>query len=594
MSEQTSGTPPLRTLIRVIAPYAKGHKRKLGLALFFAMVGSIAALTMPQVLRVLVDGPIADGDRSALLPVTLVVLGLGLFEAGAVFLRRMLTIGASTRTELNARMDLFNRLVDLSAAFHDHWPSGQLLTRVTQDLNIIRRWIAFAIIQLITSAVMVVYGIIMMITVNLILALVFAAAMLPLIYITMRFERLYFRLSRRAQDQSGDVATVVEESVKGIRILKAFGRAPEALEQLDGVATKLHDIEVNRGLANARLIRQLVTIPNLTIGVCLVVAVWFASLGWVTAGGVVAFFATATMLRLPIQGLGFLLAFSLEAMAAIARFKEVIEAPVTVRDPDEPVTIPASPSGARLEFQDVVFRFDDQGPDEPPLLEGLNLTIEPGERLALVGLTGSGKSTLNNLAARLYDVTEGAIRIDGVDIRDVTRAHLREQLSVAFEDPTLFSASVRDNVALGRPDADDATVSGALEVASADFVKELPEQERTVIGEEGLSLSGGQRQRLALARAVAMQPRLMLLDDPLSALDVHTEAKVTAALDQTLGDTTALIVAHRPSTVALADRVALLDRGKVVATGTHDELLATSERYRYVISSFEREQEVAL
>ena len=211
-----------------------------------------------------------------------------------------------------------------------------------------------------------------------------------------------------------------------------------------------------------------------------------------------------------------------------------------------------------------------------------------------MGLTGSGKSTLNNLAARLYDVTEGSIRVDDVDIRDVTRTHLREQLSVAFEDPTLFSASVRDNVALGAPEADDATIRQALEVASADFVRDLPKQEQTVIGEEGLSLSGGQRQRLALARAVAMRPRLMLLDDPLSALDVHTEAKVTQALDEALGDATALIVAHRPSTVALADRVALLDRGKVIATGTHDELLATSERYRYVISSFERDEEVVV
>lgn len=593
MSELPSGVPPLRTLLKVIAPYAKGHKRTLGLALLFALLGSAAALVAPQVLRILVDGPIADGDRAALLPVTLIVLALGLFEALMVFVRRMLTIGSSTKIEYNARMGLFGRLVDLSAAFHDAWPSGQLLTRITQDLNLMRRWIAFGIIQLVTSAGMIVFGVILMVTVNPILAAVFAISIAPLIWTTLRFERIYRRLSRQAQDKSGDVATVVEESVKGIRILKAFGRAPEALDRLGRQATQLRDLEVQRGLAAAKLMRMLVMVPNVTIGICLVTAVWFATMNWVTLGGVVAFFATATILRLPIQGVGFLLAFSLEALAAVARYKEVIAAPIVVDDPASPTTLTrrdGEPYGARLEFDDVNFKFDDQGPDEDPLFNGLSLSLEPGERVALVGLTGSGKSTLISLAARLYDVSGGTIRLDGVDIRDVTRQHLREQLAVAFEDPTLFSATVRENLLLGRPDGSDEVVAEALNVASADFVQELPKREETVIGEEGMSLSGGQRQRLALARAVAMGPRLMLLDDPLSALDVNTEATVTAALDDALGDTTALIVAHRPSTVALADRVVLLDRGKVVATGTHEELLAGSERYRYVISSFEGEE----
>lgn len=593
MSELPSGVPPLRTLLKVVAPYAKGHKRTLGLALFFALLGSVAALVAPQVLRILVDGPIAEGDRAALLPVTLVVLALGLFEAVMVFARRMLTIGSSTKTEYNARMGLFERLVDLSAAFHDAWPSGQLLTRITQDLNLMRRWIAFGIIQLVTSAGMIVVGVILMITVNPILAGIFGLSIAPLVWITLRFERLYRRLSRQAQDKSGDVATVVEESVKGIRILKAFGRAPEALDRLGRQATQLHDLEVQRGLAASKLMRMLVLIPNLTIGICLVFAIWFASLEWVTIGGVVAFFATATILRLPIQGVGFLLAFSLEALSAVSRFKEVIEAPVTVNDPADPVVLErrnGEPYGARLEFDDVSFKFDDQGPDEDPLFKGLSLSVEPGERVALVGLTGTGKSTLISLAARLYDVTDGAIRIDGVDLRHLERNHLREQLSVAFEDPTLFSATVRENVLLGAMDAGDDVVTQALDVASAEFVAELPKQVETVIGEEGMSLSGGQRQRLALARAVAAQPRLMLLDDPLSALDVNTEATVTAALEEALGDSTVLIVAHRPSTVALADRVVLLDRGTVVATGTHEELLEVNERYRYVISSFEEEE----
>lgn len=599
MSTQRESTkpqvPPLPQLLSVIIPHARPHLGRLVLALLATFVGSAAALAMPQVLGRLIDGPIASGDRSALLPATLLVGGLGLFEAAMVLLRRMVMIPASTTTEFSARMALFSRLVDLDTTFHDQWPSGQLLTRVTQDLNLIRRWFAFGLIMLINDIVMITVGTILMAGTNVLLAAFFLVGSAPLVFLMLRFERQYTRLTRRAQDKSGDVATVVEESVKGIRILKAFGRAPEALEQFGTEAEELRDLEVARGLADARMFRWLTLIPNVVIALSLVVSIWFAALGWVSIGGVVAFFATATILRNPVAFLGFLVAFSLDALSALARYKEVMDREPRITDPTDPVTIPApgdgAPLGARLEFRNVTFRFDDQGPGEDPLLTGLDLEVNPGERMALVGLTGSGKSTLINLAARLYDVTSGSVLVDGVDVREVSRHHLREQLTVAFEDPTLFSASVRDNVLLGDPDAPEDVLRQSLDVSAADFVEELDSGVETVIGEEGQGLSGGQRQRLALARAIAAQPRLMLLDDPLSALDVHTEAKVTQSLDDALGDTTVLIVAHRPSTVALADRVALMDRGRVVAVGTHSELLATSERYRYVISSFEDEPE---
>lgn len=594
VQEPTHGdVPPLKVVMRVLAPYARPHLWVLGLALLFTLAGSVAALLMPQVLRGLIDGPINDGDRSALLPATLVVLGLGLFEAAMVFVRRLMVLGASTRIEYKARMALFTHLVDLPTAFHDRWPSGQLLTRVTQDLNLVRRWLAFGLIMLINDIGMLIVGIVLMARSNVILALVFFAGSVPLIFLMVRFEQEYRTLTRRAQDKSGDVATVVEESVKGVRILKAFGRAPEALAQFGDKAEELRDLEVARGLADARIFKWLTLIPNVVIAVCLVLAIWFASLGWVTLGGVVAFFATATILRFPIQFLGYLISFTLDALSATARFKEVMDSPVSIADPDDPVPLTTHDPGARLEFRNVKFKFDDQEAGEAPLLSGLDLDVAPGERMALVGLTGSGKSTLINLAARFYDVTAGCVLVDGVDVRDLTRHELRRQMGVAFEDPTLFSASVRDNVLMGNPDGSDEVLAEALQVAAAEFVHLLPEGADTVIGEEGQSLSGGQRQRLALARAIASQPRLMLLDDPLSALDVHTEARVTAELDRALGDTTALIVAHRPSTVALAHRVALLDRGQVVAVGTHEELLATNDRYRYVISSFESEEGVA-
>jgi ATP-binding cassette subfamily B protein len=238
----------------------------------------------------------------------------------------------------------------------------------------------------------------------------------------------------------------------------------------------------------------------------------------------------------------------------------------------------------------VHFRYDDSAAQYPDLIDGLELTLEPGETMALVGLTGSGKSTVTALTTRLYDVTGGSITLDGVDIRDLTRIDLRRHIAMAFEDATLFSASVRDNVLLGRPEASEVDLAEALEIAQSAFVYELPEGLDTRVGEEGLSLSGGQRQRVALARAVAARPEVLVLDDPLSALDVDTEALVEAALRRVLASTTALIVAHRPSTVMLADRVALLQGGRITAVGKHSELLASSEHYRFVISSLEDEQ----
>jgi ATP-binding cassette subfamily B protein len=311
----------------------------------------------------------------------------------------------------------------------------------------------------------------------------------------------------------------------------------------------------------------------------------------------VAFFATATVLRFPVESIGFLLSMTFDTRTAADRFFDVLDTVNTIEDPSEPLTI-AHPRG-ELVFDNVHFRYQDSPEAVPDVLNGIDLTLEPGETMAIVGLTGCGKSTLTALTTRLYDVTGGAIRLDGVDIRDLTRFDLRKHIAMAFEDATLFSASVRDNVLLGRDDLDghaqsgeaDAALTEALEIAQAGFVYDLPNGVDTKVGEEGLSLSGGQRQRLALARAVAAYPHVLVLDDPLSALDVDTEALVEAALRRVLAATTALIVAHRPSTVMLADRVALLENGRITAVGTHSNLLATSEHYRFVISSLEDDQD---
>jgi len=375
--------------------------------------------------------------------------------------------------------------------------------------------------------------------------------------------------------------------VHGIRVLKAFGRGKHALANFASQAEDLRGTEIEKAKAIAGIWLWLILVPDVTFALSLLGGVWLAAEGQITPGELVAFFATATVLRWPVESIGFLLSMTFDARTAADRFFEVMDTPNTITDPEHPVTI-TDPRG-RLVFNNVHFRYQDSAAQYPDLVDGVELTLEPGETMALVGLTGSGKSTLTALTTRLYDVTGGSITLDGVDVRDLTRIDLRSHIAMAFEDATLFSASVRDNVLLGRPDSSEAELAEALDIAQAAFVYDLPDGLDTRVGEEGMSLSGGQRQRLALARAIAAKPEVLVLDDPLSALDVDTEALVEAGLRRVLDRTTALMVAHRPSTVMLADRVALLEAGRITAVGTHSQLLATNEHYRFVISSLEDE-----
>lgn len=551
------------------------------------LVAGLVALAIPQVLEVLVDSAVGADARDAIVPATLAILGLGLLEAGAILVRRWLVLTPNTRVEAAMRSGLYERLQRLPVSFHDRWASGQLLSRAVSDLSLIRRWLAFGLVLLVVNGVTVLVGAVLLIGIQPVLGIVFIVGALPIWIIAARFERTYSVAARRSQDQAGDLATAVEESVHGIRVLKAFGRGGYVQEKFERQAEQLRGTELEKARAAAVLWRWLTLIPDTVLALCLIVGVVIAAQGGLTAGALVAFFATATVLRFPLDSIGFLLAFTLDARNATDRFFEVIDTPVDIEDPRDPLTIEA-PRG-RLEFRGVHFRYADAKDDAKDLIDGIDLVVEPGETMALVGITGSGKSTVTALVPRLYDVTGGEILLDGVDIRRLRLSELRRHVAMAFEDATLFSDPVRDNVLLGAEDRSDAALKQALEVAQADFVDALPNGVDTVIGEEGLSLSGGQRQRLALARAVAAAPRVLVLDDPLSALDVDTEARVEAGLRRVLADTTALIVAHRPSTVALADRVALLDEGRVVAVGTHSELLATSERYRFVISSLDGE-----
>jgi ATP-binding cassette, subfamily B, bacterial len=470
--------------------------------------------------------------------------------------------------ERNIRDDLYAHLQQLSVGFHDRWGTGQLLSRATTDLSTIRRWLGFGAIYLVVNTLQYVAVIVLLIATYWPLGVLVALSTIPVIILARRFGESYSVVSRRMQDQQGDLATLSEEAASGIRVTKAFGRAPWLSVRFMDSAELVRGSQLDMVGLLGRFWSLLMLIPNLTMAFVVLLGTIAVAHGAMSLGALVAFVTLLVLLQWPVIDIGWILAMTEEAATAAMRLIEVFDTVPAISD--VPAPIPLVRARGRLSFEAVSFQFEDA---DEPTLHDINLTIEPGETVAIVGATGSGKSVLTTLPSRLHDVTSGRITLDGVDIRDIALTSLRRTVATAFEDPVLFSMSVRENLALGRPDASDADIEAALELAQATFVRNLPWGLDTRIGEQGLSLSGGQRQRLALARAVVANPTVLVLDDPLSALDVHTEALVERALAAVLGETTGLVVVHRPSTVALADRVALLLDGTLAAVGTHSELM---------------------
>ena len=596
MAKQTPFFASISRLYPLVLPIMP----RLVMGLLCALLASVVALAIPQVLRVLVNESLhAGGSTDAVWVASLTILGLGIAEAGLVALRRTFVINPATTVETRMRVSLYGHLQDLTVSFPDRWGSGQLLSRAMTDLNFLRRWMAFGAIMLVVTTLTVLIGVGVMFSMSWQLALIFTAAAVPIMIYGFRFRTRFSKVARRSQDQAGDLATPVGESVHGIRVLKAFGRSREALENFNEQAEELRQTEIAKAKHLATFSLVVTLLPELALGAGLVVGILLASAGELSIGALVAFFATAAVIAAPVEFCGMLLAMALTAKSVLDRHFEVMDSVNTITSPQHPRR-PARLTGA-LRFHNATFAYED-APDKP-ILKDISLDIKPGETMALVGITGSGKSALLHLVLRLYDVTAGSITIDGVDLREFSVEELRSVVAVAFEDTTLFSSSVRDNVLLGAPGMSDPGTSApgtsaesrekaleeALDVAQAHFAYSLPEGPDTLIGEEGLSLSGGQRQRIALARAIAARPKVLVLDDPLSALDVNTEELVEARLREVLSDTTTLIVAHRPSTVALADRVALLEGGRITAVGTHAELLAGNSHYRHVIASLDPE-----
>ncbi len=545
-----------------------------------AVVSLAATVAIPLMTKAVIDGPVRHQDQHGLWVLGSAAVAVGISEAVLWFIRRWMVARATMGVEADIRKDLYARLQILPMSFHGRWQSGQLLSRVMNDLSTIRRFLSFGLVFLILNALQIVVVTSILLTMYWPLGVVVLVSIVPITLTVLHFEREYTRLSRLAQDQTGHVATHVEEAALGLRVVKAFGREDYVFDRFDEQATQLYDTQFARVTVSAKFWTLLEVIPNLTLIVVLGFGAYAAGHGYVTMGTLVAFITMMLSLVWPIASLGFLLSMTQESFTAANRIAEIFDAPVDIAD--GPVSEP--PRGGRLELRDVGFRFPDAGRQDWALRH-IDLVVEPGETVALVGATGSGKSVLAALFSRLYDVTEGQILIDGRDVRELSLQALRQTVATAFEDPTLFSMSVAENLRLGRADATDEQVSEAIEIAAAQFVYDLPFGLDTRIGEQGMSLSGGQRQRLSLARAILAAPKVLVLDDTLSALDVHTEAVVTEALRRVLRRVTGIVVAHRASTVLLADKVALLQDGTITHIGTHAQLLAQVPQYRYLLAA---------
>lgn len=573
-------------LWRIIQPI----RPRLYMGLVVTIAASIVGLMIPQVLEVLVNQLNASPTATTVWFAGGIVIALGLVEAVLLWLRRIFAVGPSTETERQMRVRFYTRILDMPVAFHNDWGSGQLLSRSQQDVTQIRRWIAFGMIMTVSSAATVVVGIVMMSRSSMLLAMIFLMIVLPIVVLTYRFQRDFSVLTRRSQDLNGEISTTVEQSVQGIRVLKAFGRSDQALANFSTDAVSLRNNEIRKASTLARFDMFMLALPETMLGVCLFIGLLQVNAGAMNVGQLASFFATATLVVGPTRMLGMLFGQAVQTTTALERYFEVMDTENTIVSPAHPVPVDVTDATGELVMEDVHFRFHDAPEDTPDLFRGVNLHIRPGETMALVGVTGNGKSTLLQLVPRIFDITGGRITIDDVSVHDMSLDDLRRLTAVAFEDTTLFSYSVRENVLLGVDPELPETVKEAraweaLYAADAGFVASLAHGLETHIGEQGFSLSGGQRQRIALARAIASRPALLLLDDPLSALDTKTEERVIAQLRDVLDNTTTFLIAHRSSTVALADRVALLDHGKIAAVGTHHELLRSSARYRYLMAS---------
>ena len=576
---RSTGPGPLRRALG----YLRSYKRESIGAALALMVVSGANLVAPLLVGRAIDGGIAPQRADVLVyavgGLVAVALARGLFT----FLQGYLAERASQGVAYDLRDALFGQMERLSFSYYDRVQTGQLVQRLTNDVEQIRSFAGSGVVQLANAVVMLVGAAALLFYLDWRLALVALAVVPAIALLLVRFVGLIRPLFGQVQQTLGRLNTVLQEDLSGVRVIRAFAREDYETARYGAVNDELLD----KNLQTVRVFANNFPFVFLLANLGTLAIVWYGGLqvidGGLSIGELVAFNTLLGFMLFPILTIGFLSASISRAGASAARVFEILDAPLEVKD--RPDASPLPPLRCRVEFDDVSFRYPGS---EREVLRGVSFAIEPGSTVAILGTTGSGKSTLVNLLPRFYDVTGGAVRLDGHDVRDVTLSSLRSQIGTVLQEARLFSGTVRDNVAFGEPDATDEEVREAARAAQADeFIRGLPDGYGTVIGERGVGLSGGQRQRIAIARALLVGPRLLILDDSTSAVDAETEAAIQETLDRLMREKhrTVFVIAQRVSTVRDADLILVLDEGTVGAMGTHDELRGTSELYNEILGS---------
>ncbi len=563
--------------IRRLMPFVLAHKAKVIVALGFSILGmGVTALT-PLISRAVIDDVTSGSDQS-IAPLIALLVAAGVFGFAAAYVRRFVGGRVALDVQYDMRNAIFERLQRLDFARHDELPTGQLVSRASTDLGLIQGLLAFTPLML-GNLVMVVVAVVVMLVLSPALTVVALLCLPAIAIVALRLRTTLFPATWDSQQRAGEVAGVVDEAVSGVRVVKGFGQEQRELAHLTDSADTLYKSRVRAVRMQARLSSALQAIPSLAQVGVLALGGWLAIEGRITLGTFVAFSAYLVQLVAPVRMFSVMIAVAQQARAGAERILELLDSNPLVTERPDARDLP--PVRGDIEFDAVTYGYL----RSEPVLAGFSLRVQPGETVALVGASGSGKSTVSLLLPRFYDVQEGSIRIDGIDVRDATLDSLRRNIGVVFEDSFLFSDSVRANIAYGRPDATDAEVEAAARAAGAHgFVTALTDGYDTVVGERGLTLSGGQRQRVSIARALITDPRVLVLDDATSSIDAATEEQIHATLREVMRDRTTILIAHRRSTLRLADRVVLVDGGRVAAQGTHEDLLVESDVYRQLLA----------
>ncbi len=579
--------PYRRTFVRLLG-FLRPYRLSLAVSIVLAAVSQLASIALVQVTQRVINVAIVAGDAAKLRLFIVLILVLGLAKSLAMVGRRFISGRQALGVEYDMRNALYSHLLRLSFRFYDGHQTGQLMSRATVDLQTVRFFLGYGLIFFFQHVLTIVGVTAVMFWMDWRLALV-ALAVTPLIVVlAYRYSHVSHPVLRDVQQRMADVATVAEENIVGVHVVKAFAQETSEQEKFERRSTAVFEQSVRANRQRALYVPALSFVPLLAQAAVLLVGGRMVVAGSLSVGAFVGFNLYVVMLTMPLRMLGMWIGQAQRATASGERIFEIMDEPEEIRE--RPSAPALAPGPGRVRLEGVSFEYS----PGRPVLQGIDLEIEPGKTIALIGHTGSGKTTLTALVPRFYDVTGGRVTIDGTDVRDVTLTSLRREIGVISQDPFLFSASVRENIAFGRPDATDEEVEQAARWAQAhEFVEGLPDGYDTVIGERGITLSGGQRQRIAIARALILDPRILVFDDATASVDATTEARIRLGLREATRSRTTLIIAHRLSTIALADEIVVLDHGRVAARGQHAELLERSRVYREIHEHGLLEQEFA-